>query len=205
MGRDLTGVIVFAKSEVSAYKKARKIFKKLVRKHALGYFLLRDDEDQGHSVADFPAMKNLQRAMIVDRHTQSKGYRFVREVIRNDQAYNLRIDDLMELRCALDSITSPEKAKEFLASGKLTYLNRDGKRVTSTSLKYTMGNIGDTDKFVHGIYAQYWGKITAYYYLDWVLARDPEEFQQVTDGKKIAKIMKDPDYKIWVVPALSKT
>jgi hypothetical protein len=65
-----------------------------------------------------------------------------------------------------------------------------------------MGSLSDNDPYVHGIYDKFWGKITSYYYLDWVLNRDPEDFK---DFPKHAKIVADKDYKIYVIPALSKT
>ena len=88
MGRDLTGVIIFAKDEDSAYKKGRKIFKKLVREEALLYFLTYDDFDKhaGHYCHEFPAMEKLSRAMLVDKKTNTKGYQFVRGIIRGDEA-----------------------------------------------------------------------------------------------------------------------
>ena len=204
MGRDLTGVIVFAKDEDSAYKKGRKIFKKLVKEEALWFFFTYDDfdKDTGHYCHEFPAMEKLSRVMLVDKKTNNKGYQFVRGIIRGDEANDYKSEQLLNAITALSQIKTKDQASKFLASGRLTFIDGNGKQKTSDSIKHTLGHIGNLDKFVTGIYAQYWGKVTQYTHLDWVLNRDPTDFD---DRKKVAKIMADPEYKIWVVPALSKT
>jgi len=204
MGRDLTGVIVFAKDEDSAYKKGRKIFRKLVKEEALWFFFTYDDfdKDAGHYCHEFPAMAKLSRAMLVDKKTNNKGYQFVRWIIRGDEANNYKSEELLNAITALSQIKTKDRASKFLASGRLTFIDSKGKQKTSDSIKRTLGHIGNLDKFLTGIYAQYWGKVTQYTHLDWVLNRDPKDFD---DCKKVAKIMADPEYKIWVVPALSKT
>ena len=204
MGRDLTGIIVFAKDEDSAYKKGRNIFKKLVKEEALWYFFTYDDYDEnyGHYCHEFPVMRGLSRAMIVDKKTNNKGYQFVRRIIRNDEANDYKSKELLKAITALSQIKTKEQASKFLASGRLTFIDSNGKQKTSDSIKHTLGNIGNLDKFVTGIYAQYWGKVTQYTHLDWVLNRDPKDFY---DRKKVAKIMANTEYKIWVIPALSKT
>ncbi len=201
MGRDRTGIIVYAKDEAAAYRKARKILERLVKDEALGFFLTYDDLDNEEPVKDFPAFKGLSRAMLVDKAAQNKGYQLVQEIIRIDQATNYQIEKVEDLIAALSSLKTREQIKRFLLHDKITYV-KEGKRTTETFVKSTMAYVGDTDKFVHGIYAQYWGKVNSYTALNWVLARDPNDF---SDRKKVQKIMQDPEYKIWVVPALSKT
>ena len=140
--------------------------------------------------------------MLVDKKTNNKGYRFVRGIIRGDEANNYKSEQLLNAITALSQIKTKDQASKFLASGRLTFIDGKGKQKTSDSIKNTLGYIGNLDKFVTGIYAQYWGKVTQYTHLDWVLNRDPTDFD---DRKKVAKIMADPEYKIWVVPALSET
>ena len=150
MGRDLTGVIIFAKDEDSAYKKGRKIFKKLVREEALLYFLTYDDFDKhaGHYCHEFPAMEKLSRAMLVDKKTNNKGYQFVRRIIRSDEANDYKSEQLLNAITALSQIKTKDQASKFLASGRLTFIDDKGKQKTSDSIKHTLGHIWNLDKFV---------------------------------------------------------
>jgi len=204
MGRDLIGIIVFAKNKDYAMTKAYNILEELVRKESLWFYytLEQYDTDHGTKMMDLPVVKEnkYKPVMKVDKANNSKGYRFITSIL--DGWYKTKfIEHMQELRDVLNENINDE---ELFITNKAWH--KDAKFEDDwVHFRSLLESISDSDPYVTELYAECGGKIRSYDDLESVLCKYKDCYgDNCSVDRKTKKLWKD-SVKIYVVPAFSKT
>jgi hypothetical protein len=204
MGRDLIGIIVFAKNKDEALSKAYRILDKLVRKRYLWFFYTLDqyDSGNGNKILDLPSVKEnkYKPVMRVDKPCNSKGYRFITSIL--DGWYKDQfLKNMKELRERLEENTNDE---ELFITDKVW----DKGAKTCDDFGYfrsLLGSIADSDEYVTELYAEGCGKVRSYDDLESVLCKYTDCYSEFSKPPRKTRKLWEDNMKIYVVPAFSKT